>query len=60
MKPSKDKLNDKAAFILKASLCRYNCIWKCMHPKNKGNECLEICENYEDYRENGKYVTDYI
>ena len=35
-------------FVLKASYCDYNRIWKCRHPKQKGLKCTKICKHYQN------------
>lgn len=34
-------------FIMKASTCLYNHLWKCKHDKNKSKKCTHVCENYK-------------
>jgi hypothetical protein len=40
------QIQDKREFILKASECDYNYLWKCQHPNQKGKKCEKICEFY--------------
>lgn len=50
----KQKTNNKAAFILKASKCIYNKLWICMHNDKAGEPCKKIYENYKDNCNNSK------
>jgi hypothetical protein len=37
---------NRTEFVLKASECDYNFLWKCQHPNQKGKKCEKICEFY--------------
>lgn len=46
------KLSEKeltrAEFVLKASECDFNHLWKCKHTEQRGKACTEICKHYQN------------
>lgn len=43
----KEAIDIQAEFVTKASMCRHNYLWNCMHPENGGTKCSKICGYYE-------------
>jgi len=49
MKVQSDEMSKaEKKFVLKASYCDYNRIWKCQHPQQRGTKCTKICNHFKN------------